>query len=626
MVFIDWEKPLMASMIHRNSVPKRKRLQMRPVRSHSEARPLQFESLECRQYLNGAPITSAAAVTNMCTGYQTYQVSGTTFNVADQMESILKAIQSKYSGSTNISKVVDIGNRVGNLGTFTSPQKRSLWAIEISDNVNTNDNEIDEPSVAFVSTMHGNEPDGTILSLKLIDELLRDYSTAGSPEKALIDKTDIWIVPLMNPDGLANCTRNNFNGVNLNRAFPDLSSDLNQATNMLSSPLTLSGLNNIAVDGKAPEAAAVMQWTTQENFVLAANFHQNGGVAVVNYPYDYDPKIASGAYAKSPDDDLFKYISKVYASHDPQMWGETKRNLGISNPAGNTLTVNKTYPFGITNGSDWFAATGTMQDWRYRYAGTNEVTVEVRDKTDIKTVDALYLANRDSMLAYLQTAHVGVTGVVTGTAGSTVSPVFASVEVTGSGTDPKGLPISIAKHFVFSDSQNGSFFRMLPPGRYPTLSVTVSAPNYCPQTRVIKDVTISAPESIAVPPWSTASSLPTLPTLVTSPDWNFQLATSCTTSALTLAKPVTKVGGTIATLKKPAVSSGAMLTGNTKAVSPSSSRSTTDMPMLTQSDDASGLSRALKQTSAKPTRAMVTDLVFSANDWSGPSSADPWQG
>ena len=282
-----------------------------------------------------------------------------------------------------------------------------------------------------------------------------------------------------------------------------------------------------------------MQWTTQENFVLAANFHQNGGVAVVNYPYDYDPKIASGAYAKSPDDDLFKYISKVYASHDPQMWGETKRNLGISNPAGNTLTVNKTYPYGITNGSDWFAANGTMQDWRYRYAGTNEVTVEVRDKTDIKTVDALYLANRDSMLAYLQTAHVGVTGVVTGTSGS---PVFASVEVTGSGTDPKGLPVAIAKHFVFSDSQNGSFFRMLPPGVYPKLSVTVSAPNYCTQTKEFLNVTISAPGSIAVPPWSTASSLPTLPTLVTSPDWNFQLATSCTTSALTLAKPATKVG------------------------------------------------------------------------------------
>ena len=296
----------MASRIHRHSVPNRNRSIARSARNRAQARPLQFESLESREFLNGAPITSAAAVTNMCSGYQTYQVGTTTFNVANDMENILKAIQSKYSVSGSISKVVDIGK--GNLGTFVSPQGRSLWAIEISDNVNTNDNEVDEPAVAFVSTMHGNEPDGTILSLKLIDELLRDYGTVGSPERALIDKTDIWIVPLMSPDGLASCTRNNFNGVNLNRAFPDLSSDLNQATNMLSSPLTLSGLNQVAVDGKAPEVAAVMQWTTQENFVLAANFHQNGGVAVVNYPYDYDPKIASGAYAKSPDDDLFKYI------------------------------------------------------------------------------------------------------------------------------------------------------------------------------------------------------------------------------------------------------------------------------------------------------------------------------
>ena len=184
----------MSSRIHCHSVPNRNRSIARSARNRAQARPLQFESLESREFLNGAPITSAAAVTNMCSGYQTYQVSGQTFNVADQMENILTAIQSKYSVSGSISKVVDIGK--GNLGTFTSPQGRSLWAIEISDNVNTNDNEVDEPAVAFVSTMHGNEPDGTILSLKLIDELLRDYGTVGSPERALIEKTDIWIVQI----------------------------------------------------------------------------------------------------------------------------------------------------------------------------------------------------------------------------------------------------------------------------------------------------------------------------------------------------------------------------------------------------------------------------------------------
>ncbi len=97
-----------------------------------------------------------------------------------------------------------------------SVQGRELWAVLISDNP---DDDEDEPEFKYVSTIHGNEPEGTEMCLYFIDLLLTEY---GTDERItnLVDSTAIWIVPLMNPDGLALGTRKNANGIDLNRNFP----------------------------------------------------------------------------------------------------------------------------------------------------------------------------------------------------------------------------------------------------------------------------------------------------------------------------------------------------------------------------------------------------------------------
>jgi hypothetical protein len=63
------------------------------------------------------------------------------------------------------------------------------------------------PTVLIVSTMHGNER-----QIQQIPEALRD----GKP----IHGVDLWVVPVMNPDGLHADTRQNAHGVDLNRNFP----------------------------------------------------------------------------------------------------------------------------------------------------------------------------------------------------------------------------------------------------------------------------------------------------------------------------------------------------------------------------------------------------------------------
>ena len=127
-----------------------------------------------------------------------------------------------------------------------SVQGRELWVIEISDNPGIN--EI-EPEFKYVANMHGDETVGRELSLYLIEWLVEGY---GSDPRAtdIINNTDVFIMPTMNPDGFENGSRYNANGTDLNRDFPDQFSDPNNTT-----------------IGREPETRAVMDWTWDHHFV-----------------------------------------------------------------------------------------------------------------------------------------------------------------------------------------------------------------------------------------------------------------------------------------------------------------------------------------------------------------------
>jgi hypothetical protein len=308
--------------------------------------------------------------------------------------------------------------RLSSLGV--SVQGRDLWALEISDNL---DVEEDEPEFRYVSTMHGNEPVGTEMLLYLVDYMLTGY---GSDDRItrIIDNTMIWIVPLMNPDGHAVPQRFNAHGFDLNRSFPIYGDDFT-GTWFDGEPLH--------DDGREPEVRAIMRWSVQNRFVLAANMHT--GALVVNYPYDDDGK-PNFTYAASPDDDLYIDISLRYSQHNPPMF--------------NSLS----FQDGITNGAEWYIIRGGMQDWNYRYLGCNEVTLELSSTyipAESKLAD-LWDDNRESMLRYLEAVNIGVRGIVRDA--TTNEPLFAQVRVQGN------------THPVFTDPDVGDYHRMLLPGRY----------------------------------------------------------------------------------------------------------------------------------------------------------------
>lgn len=298
---------------------------------------------------------------------------------------------------------------------------RPIWALRISDNVLI---EEDEPEMRWISSMHGDEVTGIIMCLNLIDEITDNYGS-DSRLTDIVDSMDTWIVPLMNPDGYVALTRGNANGVDLNRDFPDPYTSPNNTT-----------------AGRQAETAVIMNWTFGRSFVLAANLH--GGTLVVNYPYDNNPS-GSSVYTASPDDDLFIYISEEYSRYNLPMW-----NSG-------------SFFHGITNGADWYAISGGMQDWLYRYHGGNEVTIEIGNtKTPpYAQMPTYWNDNREAMLAYMETCLLGVRGIVTDA--NNGDPVSATLRVAG------------RNQVIHTDSDVGNFHRMLLAGAY---DLTFEAPGY----------------------------------------------------------------------------------------------------------------------------------------------------
>ncbi|KRF36710.1 M14 family zinc carboxypeptidase [Nocardioides sp. Soil805] len=106
-----------------------------------------------------------------------------------------------------------------------------------------------ERRVVLLSTMHGNEP-----HTRQILTSLRD----GRPIRGI----DLWVVPVVNPDGLARHSRRNAHGVDLNRNFPHDWVDLDGSYESGPRP------------GSEPETRAVMAFLRQVRPRRVLSFHQ----------------------------------------------------------------------------------------------------------------------------------------------------------------------------------------------------------------------------------------------------------------------------------------------------------------------------------------------------------------
>ncbi|MPZ54408.1 MAG: zinc carboxypeptidase [Acidimicrobiia bacterium] len=87
-------------------------------------------------------------------------------------------------------KLVDIGDTI---------QGRDVWALKVTKNANQR-SDGQRPAVLYSAAQHAREWITPEMNLRLLDYFLENYDT-DSEIRGLLDKTELWFVPVANPDG-----------------------------------------------------------------------------------------------------------------------------------------------------------------------------------------------------------------------------------------------------------------------------------------------------------------------------------------------------------------------------------------------------------------------------------------
>ncbi|MEA2006305.1 MAG: M14 family metallopeptidase [Acidobacteriota bacterium] len=200
------------------------------------------------------------------------------YHTYSELETDLLALEQAYP---QIIKIYSIG---------MSLEQRNIYAIKISDNVNA---EEDEPGVLFLGCHHAREWISVEVPY-LIGKYLAENYSSNAEIKNLVDNSQIWIVPLVNPDGLEysihfyrywrkNRRDNGHNefGVDINRNYsykwgcdnygssPDPSSQVYRGTEAFSEP----------------ETQVIRDLCSTRNFHALISFHSYSQVII--YPWGY---------------------------------------------------------------------------------------------------------------------------------------------------------------------------------------------------------------------------------------------------------------------------------------------------------------------------------------------------
>jgi len=255
----------------------------------------------------------------------------------------------------NIASLRSIGKTVRN---------RDIWVLQFTKAGVTN-----LPQVFLAGNIHGDETVGGQLLQRYAWDICNKYGS-NSTLTSIVDRTNLFLLPMFNPDGYEAGTRANANGIDLNRDFP----------NTWTSP-------NDTTSGRQVETASYMNFTRAWNFRLSMMFH--GGAIVANYPYDGRQPGTSG-YSATNRDALVRNVSITYSQQNPEMYN------------------NRAFPpDGTVNGAVWYVIYGSAQDFQYDYRGTIDITLEVSNNKwpNGNQLPAFYASNYNSINKYVEAVY-----------------------------------------------------------------------------------------------------------------------------------------------------------------------------------------------------------------------------
>ncbi|MFW6132158.1 MAG: M14 family metallopeptidase [Candidatus Aminicenantaceae bacterium] len=258
-----------------------------------------------------------------------------------ELEQEINLIEISYP---EIAKVYDIGD---------SLEKRNIYALKVSDNVQLDES---EAKIIFIGCHHAREWISVEIPLLLGQYLTEKYSLLSNI-KDLIDKSEIWIIPMLNPDGLEYSIhyyrywRKNMRdngdgtyGVDLNRnyrykwGYDDKGSSSYTGSNTYRGPSPFS----------EPETQAIRDLFVSKHFQALISYHSYS--QLILYPWGYIDTPAQ-------KDDQFNQI------------GQKMSDL-IESVNGNNYKC-------VQSGKDLYLTNGDTTDWSYGVYNIPSFTIEL---------------------------------------------------------------------------------------------------------------------------------------------------------------------------------------------------------------------------------------------------------
>jgi len=296
-------------------------------------------------------------------GYFTYQ----------EMLDNLDAMHAKYPN------LISPRNNVGNFLTNGTPDNsvspsiggNALQWVRISDNPNTDEDS--EPEILYNSIHHAREPTSLSQLIYYMWYLLENYNS-NDDVKQIVDNTELYFIPVVNPDGyLYNqktnpngggfWRKNRFNthGVDLNRNY-DHYKDGTPSTAVWNTVGASSDVNTDIYAGTAAfsevETQAMKWFMDQHNFIISMDNHSFGELLLMPYGFE--------ANNPTPEGDIYQSISEELVSQNNYnnilITGLTIAAGGSIDYSygGTTRPHNRVFGFGPEIGNDFWPASNEI--------------------------------------------------------------------------------------------------------------------------------------------------------------------------------------------------------------------------------------------------------------------------
>jgi carboxypeptidase T len=226
--------------------------------------------------------------------------------------------------------------------TLKTFENRPLYWLKISDNPNTDEA---EPELLFTSLHHSREPMSLSQLVYYMYYLCENYAT-NAEVKYIVDNTEQYFIPIVNPDGYIYNETNFPNGGGMWRknrrdnGNGTFGVDLNRnygygwgADDQGSSPLYASDTYRGTAPFSEPETQLIRDFANAHQFKIALNYHTFSNLIV--YPWAFSPQPTDSLHYKEIGDILtqdnhFSHGNDIETvgystngSSDDWMYGET---------------------------------------------------------------------------------------------------------------------------------------------------------------------------------------------------------------------------------------------------------------------------------------------------------------